>query len=424
MILGSLVGSDWMGGELVPDINTSDGSDDICEYATGDVALVDKAIAAPRDALATQLRLPQLQRHSVLSSVSREEGTTLAGGVGEIGCAAQTLEFLAGKALQLSGETGASTREGEQVSVTREPLGVVGVVRPWKFQVPIPAWKIAPALASGNMVLCKLASLVPASAHAPAETLHRAGTPVGATNLVTASRSTVGKAPTDGDVVAISFTGSVTTDDADLKHAVSCAVDGAWFAPAQRIAASSRLVVNEDNHNRFAAARKQREAGLRVGDALKATTQIGPAVDASQLGSSSPNMDAGAALEIGGEAIELRTREFFQSPAIFTGVTNETSIGRERIFYPVAAVIRVRGYDEAPVVANDTPFCLWPTFRRRPQAGKYGESSNRRRRLPCAVRRHKGSSFSPCEQGSYAPEFYTTVKAALCLRRLTSAPAK
>jgi aldehyde dehydrogenase (NAD+) len=223
----------------------------------------------------------------------------------------------------------------------------------------------------------------------------------------------------------------VVLDDADLKVAVECSVNGAFFSTGQRCTASSRLIVTGGIHDRFVDAMTERLKGLSVDDALKTGTHIGPVVDQSQLDQDmryiSVGKDEGAKLHWGGELLNRETPGFYLQPALFTGVANTMRIAREEIFGPVAAVIRVKDYDEALAVANDTEFGLSSGicttslkhashFKRNADAGMVMVN------LPTAgVDYHvpfggrKGSSYGPREQGRYAVEFYTTVKTAYTL---------
>jgi aldehyde dehydrogenase (NAD+) len=274
--------------------------------------------------------------------------------------------------------------------------------------------------------------------------------------------SVVGQALLENpDVAAITFTGSVNTgrrvaaacvaaspmkkvqlemggknplvvlDDADLTIAVDCALNGAFFSTGQRCTASSRLIVTDGIHDRFVAALTERLKGLVVDDALKAGTQIGPVVDQSQLDQDERYIaigrDEGATLTWGGERLNRETPGFYLQPALFTGVSNSMRIAREEIFGPVAGVIRVKDYDEALAVANDTEFGLSSGicttslkyashYKRNSEAGMVMVN------LPTAgVDYHvpfggrKGSSYGPREQGAYAREFYTTVKTSYTL---------
>ncbi|MCA3265231.1 MAG: aldehyde dehydrogenase family protein [Azospirillum sp.] len=467
-----------IGGEAVAaadataNLNPSDTNDTIGAFASGTKADIARAVDAAKAAFPAWSRSTPQERYEVLKKasdevlarkdelgriLSREEGKTLPEGVGEAARAGQVLAFFAGETLRLGGEAFASVRPGVGVEVTREPIGVVGMITPWNFPIAIPAWKIAPALAYGNTVVIKPADLVPHSAWALVDILQRAGLPKGVLNLVMGKGSVVGQALVDHpDVAAISFTGSVATgrrlaaacvaatpmkkvqlemggknplvvlDDADLKVAVECAINGAFFSTGQRCTASSRLIVTEGIHDAFVAALVERMKALVVDDALKPGTQIGPVVDPSQLEQDEAYIrlgrQEGAKLAWGGERLNRATPGHYLQPALFVEATNAMRIAREEIFGPVAAVIRAKTYDEALALANDTDFGLsagicttslkYAThFKRNAEAGMVMVN------LPTAgVDYHvpfggrKGSSYGPREQGAYAREFYTTVK--------------
>ncbi|TPI71438.1 aldehyde dehydrogenase family protein [Mesorhizobium sp. B3-1-3] len=468
----NLIDGEWLGEAGSRNINPSNTNDVLGEYASAGPEQAKQAIAAAKAAFPAWSRSGPLARHAVLKktsdeimarkdeigrSLAREEGKTLAEGVGETIRAAQLFDFFAGETLRLSGEMVPSVRPGVGVEMTREGVGIVGIITPWNFPIAIPAWKIAPALAYGNTIVFKPAELVPESAWTIVDILHRAGLPKGVLNLVMGKGSVVGQAMLDSpDVNAISFTGSVGTgkrvaaasvehmrkfqlemggknplvvlDDADLGTAVDCAVNGAYFSTGQRCTASSRLIVTEAIHDRFVDAIKERLDKLVIGDALNAKTQIGPVVDQTQLKQDEDYIaigrQEGAELAFGGDRLERETPGFYLQPALFVGSTNAMRISREEIFGPVANVIRVKDYDEALAVANDTPFGLTSGicttslkhathFKRNSEAGMVMVN------LPTAgVDFHvpfggrKGSSYGPREQGRYAMEFYTTVKTA------------
>jgi alpha-ketoglutaric semialdehyde dehydrogenase len=472
----NFIGGDWTGGQEAGDnINPSDTGDVVGRYARATRQQAEEAIAAARAAFPAWARSGIQQRHDILAKVAaeilarkeelggllaREEGKTLPEAIGEVARAGQIFDFFAGEVLRLAGEKIASTRPGVEVEVTREPVGVIGIITPWNFPIAIPAWKIAPALAYGNCVVFKPADLVPGSAWALADIIIRAGVPAGVFNLVMGRGSVVGEAMLNDDRIdAITFTGSVGTgkkvaaasvermrkfqlemggknplvvlDDADLDIAVDCAVNGAFFSTGQRCTASSRLVVTEGIHDRFVAALTERLKGLVVDDARKSGTQIGPVVDQSQLDQDNSYIEIGksegANLVWGGERLNRETPGFFLQPALFTETSSEMRINREEIFGPVASVMRVKNYEEALEAANDTPFGLSSGicttslkhathYRRNAEAGMVMVN------LPTAgVDYHvpfggrKGSSYGPREQGRYAAEFYTTVKTAYTL---------
>jgi acyl-CoA reductase-like NAD-dependent aldehyde dehydrogenase len=472
----NFIGGDWIAGaETARNINPSDLSDVIGEYARADKAQADTAIAAARAAFPAWSMSSVQDRANLLDTVgntilarrdelgrllSREEGKTLPEGIGEVVRAGQIFKFFGGEALRLAGEKIQSIRPGVDVEITREPLGVVGIITPWNFPIAIPAWKIAPALCYGNCVVFKPAELVPGSAWALSEIIIKAGIPAGVFNLVMGRGSVVGEAIiNDRRVDAISFTGSVATgraiaakaiarmaklqlemggknplvvlDDADLAVAVNCAVNGAFFSTGQRCTASSRLIVGANIHDRFVTALSERLGSLKIDDALIPGTDIGPVVDETQL---KQNLDyigigqrEGAKLAYGGETLKRAKQGHYLAPALLTGATNAMRSSREEIFGPVASVIRVKDYDEALAVANDTDFGLSAGivttslkhashFKRESQAGMVMVN------LPTAgVDYHvpfggrKGSSYGPREQGRYAREFFTVVKTAYTL---------
>ena len=467
------IAGDWVvGATAIANRNPSDVNDIIGEYAQADAEQTRAAISAAKDAFAAWSTGSIQERANILDRagteilarkdelgrlLSREEGKTLPEGVGEAMRAGYIFKFFAGEALRLAGEKLPSVRPGVDVEITREPLGVVGLITPWNFPIAIPAWKTAPALAYGNTVVLKPAELVPGCAWALADILARAGLPAGVFNLVMGKGSIVGETlVTNPDVAALSFTGSVETgraiaakaatrmmklqlemggknplivlDDADLPTAVNCATQGAYYSTGQRCTASSRLIVTEGIHGRFIDAMKEMLAALMIDDALAPGTDIGPVVDPNQLSTDVKYIDIGkgegAVLAYGGERIRRAKDGYYFAPALFTDATNTMRIAREEIFGPVACVIRAENYDEALAMANDTPFGLCAGivttslkhashFKRHAQAGMVMVN------LPTAgVDYHvpfggrKGSSYGPREQGRYAVEFFTTVKTA------------
>jgi aldehyde dehydrogenase (NAD+) len=366
-------------------------------------------------------------------------------------------KFFAGEVVRQAGEVLPSVRPGIKVEITREPVGVVGIITPWNFPIAIPAWKIAPALAYGNCVVFKPADLVPGCAWALAEIIARAGVPSGVFNLVMGRGSVVGEIlSNDPGVDAVSFTGSavvgrrvaqncaarlakvqlemggknpqVVLDDADLDTAVNVSLQSAFFSTGQRCTASSRLIVTQGIHDRFVAALVEKMKKLKVDDALKDGTDIGPVVDKQQLEQDLRYIELGrkegAKLAAGGERLKRGTEGYYLEPALFVDTTAQMAINRDEIFGPVASVIRAKDYDEALAVANDTPYGLSSGiattslkhaehFKRNSAAGMVMVN------LPTAgVDYHvpfggrKGSSYGPREQGRYAVEFYTTVKTA------------
>jgi aldehyde dehydrogenase (NAD+) len=463
----------WIdGATAAANINPSDTSDVIGHYAQADRAQTASAIAAAAAAAPAWGRSTPQTRADILDAIgteilarkqelgyllSREEGKTLPEGVGEAGRAGAIFKFFAQEALRIEGRKMPSVRAGIDVEVTREPLGVVGIIAPWNFPIAIPAWKIAPALAYGNTVLFKPAELVPGSAWALAEIISRAGLPPGVFNLVMGRGGEVGQTLLeDRRVNGISFTGSVGTsakvaqaaiarmakmqlemggknplvilDDADLVNAVNCALQGAFYSTGQRCTASSRLIVEKGIYPAFVAALKDKLASLKIDHALKEGTDIGPVVDGRQfeqdLAYIGIGRAEGATLACGGETVRRETEGYYLTPALFTDCSNDMRISREEIFGPVAAVIPADNYEHALALANDTEFGLssgicttslkYAThFKRNAEAGMVMvnvATAGVDYHVPFGGR--KGSSYGSREQGSYAAEFFTTVKTA------------
>ena len=468
----NFIAGDWLAGtDVNRNVNPSDTSDVVGEYARSDEKQTLQAIDAAFDARTTWQRKTAEERSDALDRIgteilarrdelgrllSREEGKTLVEGIGEATRAGRVFKFFAGEALRLGGEKLASIRAGVEVDVVREAEGVIGIITPWNFPIAIPAWKIAPALAYGNTVVFKPADLVPGSAWALAEIIVRAGAlPAGVFNLVMGAGSKVGNAMvTSPKVRAMTFTGSTGTgrqiglrcmergakvqlemggknplvilDDADLAQAVSVAVNGSFFSTGQRCTGSSRLVVQDGIHDRFVAAVAERMAALRTDHALKDGTDIGPVASQDQLDQDlfyiANAKEEGGRIVAGGELLQREHQGFYLSPALITETHNAMRINRDEVFGPVASVIRVKDYDEALAVANDTDFGLSSgicttslkyasDFKRNSTAGMVMVN------VPTAgVDYHapfggrKGSSYGSREQGSYAREFYTSVK--------------
>ncbi|MGO7331775.1 aldehyde dehydrogenase family protein [Rhizobium leguminosarum] len=474
-IYQNLIAGEWVGSNATKNINPSDTNEVVGLYADGSTDDTRNAIAAAKAAFPAWSRSGIWERHVILKKtgdeimarkdelgalLAREEGKTLPEATGEVIRASQIFEFFAGEALRLAGEVLPSVRPNIGVEITREALGVIGIITPWNFPIAIPAWKIAPALCYGNTIVFKPAELVPACSWAIVDILHRAGLPKGVLNLVMGKGSVVGQAMLESpDVHGITFTGSTGTgrrvaaasiehnrkfqlemggknpmvvlDDADLNVAVEAAANSGFFSTGQRCTASSRLIVTEGIHDKFVAALTDKLKTLVVDNALKAGTHIGPVVDERQLKTDTDYIEIGksegAKLAFGGEVISRETPGFYLQPTLFTEATNQMRISREEIFGPVVSVIRAKDYDEALATANDTPFGLSAGiattslkhathFKRNSEAGMVMVN------LPTAgVDFHvpfggrKGSSYGPREQGKYAAEFYTTVKTAYTL---------
>jgi alpha-ketoglutaric semialdehyde dehydrogenase len=217
-------------------------------------------------------------------------------------------------------------------------------------------------------------------------------------------------------------------DDADLGVAVECAVQGSFYSTGQRCTASSRLIVQKGILSDFVGAMRERVEALKVDDARKADTQIGPVASRAQLDTDldyiALGQQEGARLVCGGQRVKRATDGFYLEPALFVDATPEMRIAREEIFGPVACILAADNYEHAIALANDTPFGLtagicttslkYAThFKRHAQAGMVMvnvPTAGVDFHVPFGGR--KASSYGPREQGRYAAEFFTTVKTA------------
>ncbi len=467
----NFIDGQWVAGEsVIANINPSDTSDTVGEYARATAADGLAAIEAANRAFGDWAQSGLEQRKAILDFIgneliarkdeigavlAREEGKTLAEGVGEVGRSGQFFQYYAAETLRLMGENTASVRPGVDVDVQREPLGVVAIVTPWNFPLAVAAWKVAPALCYGNCVVLKPAELVPASAWMLAEIISRSGLPAGVFNLVMGAGRDVGEALcTSSDVQAVTFTGSVgvgrriarnaidnmarvqlemgsknalvVLDDADLDTAVQCAVAGAYFGTGQKCTASSRLIVEAGIHDQFVARMIAEIDKLVVGNAMTPGVHIGPVVDERQLQQNLEYMQValaeGAELACGGERLALGTDGFFMSPALFINTDNQMRINREEVFGPLACVIKVDDYERALAVSNDSDFGLTSgiitqSLARAAHFKRHSKSGCVMVNLPTAGTDYhvpfggrKASSYGPREQGQYARDFYTIIK--------------
>ena len=467
------INGEWQAGsDTITNINPSDITETIGEFAQASSDQVKDAIAAARQAQPKWEATPLEKKQSILQAIgdemiarcdelgtllSREEGKPFAEGRGEIYRAGQFFHYYAAEVLRQMGDTADSVRPGVKVEVTREAVGVVAIISPWNFPTATAVWKIAPALAFGNSVIWKPANLTPASAVALAEIIHRQGLPEGTFNLVLGGGSSVGDALINSkDIDAVSFTGSVPTgrkvaaatapnfvrcqlemgsknalviaDDADLQVAIDAAVAGAFGGSGQKCTASSRLIVMDGIHDAFVDGVIAKMKTLKVGHALDDGIFMGPVVDDKQLAS---NLDwiekakqAGANLAFGGERLDMPHDGYYMSPTLFTETDNSWDINQEEVFAPLACVMRVKNLEEAIAMTNDTRFGLTggiitqslrnsAMFKEQVQAGCVMvnlATAGTDYHVPFGGR--KESSFGPREQGQYAKEFYTIVKTA------------
>jgi aldehyde dehydrogenase (NAD+) len=371
----------------------------------------------------------------------------------EIPAAAECLEYYAGWADKVTGET--IPVKGNYLTYTlREPLGVIGAIVPWNFPLLLAAWKVGPALATGNTVILKPAPDTPLTAIALGEIAVEVGLPPGVLNVLTGPGAEVGQAlVAHPRIDKIAFTGGTATGkaimrsaadtlkkitlelggkspnivlaDADLDAALRGATTGIFYGKGEVCAAGSRLLVDRSIKDQFMEKLAARAKKMVAGDPMDPKTRYGSLASKRQLETVQRYVDVakkeGAALVAGGERADIGTgKGFFFQPTVFDKVTSEMTIAREEIFGPVLAVIEFADLDEAIARANESQYGLaaavWTRdikkahhVARRLQAGTVWINTYNVYDTAAPFGGYKASGFGR-EMGSHALEHYTQTK--------------
>jgi aldehyde dehydrogenase (NAD+) len=371
----------------------------------------------------------------------------------EIPAAAECLEYYAGWADKVMGET-IPVRGNYLTYTLREPLGVVAAIVPWNFPLLLAVWKVAPALATGNVVILKPASQTPLTALALGQLAVDVGLPPGVLNVITGSGATVGQAIVEHPGIdKIAFTGDTTTGkgimraaadtlkkitlelggkspnivlpDADLDAALRGATTGIFYGKGEVCAAGSRLLVDKSIKDQFMEKLAARAKKMVAGDPLDPKTRYGSLASKKQLETVQRYVDVakkeGASLVAGGDRADIGTgKGYFFQPTIFDNVTPQMTIAREEIFGPVLATIEFSDIDEAIARANDTQYGLaaavWTRdvkkahyVARRLQAGTVWINTYNVYDTAAPFGGYKASGFGR-EMSAHAIEHYTQVK--------------
>lgn len=473
---------DFIGGKWVPSeggatfrvTNPADTGQDLGEFQLSTKEDARKAVESARLSAPAWRNTPAPQRGKILykaaeiieskvdefaRTLTMEEGKTLADSVGEVRRTVDLLRFYGGQGSRLDGKTYPSNFPRTLLYSVREPVGVVVLMTPWNFPIAIPAWKMAPALVSGNSVVFKPASLTPGIATKLVSALEQAGLPPGVLNLVTGPGSTVGEElALNRDVDAISFTGSyevgegiqraransgkmariqlemggknptIVLPDAKLEDAVDVVAKSAFGLTGQACTATSRVMVHESVKERFTSMLVSRAKSLRVGNGLEQGVEMGPAVSRSELEKDIGYVDIGQAegarlIAGGGRIQDQASTGYFMQPTIFDNVFADMKIAKEEIFGPVLSLFEVKSVDEAVELANRSEFgltaCICTSnlasaleFADRVQAGVV--KVNRptvglELQVPFGgIKKSSSDSFK--EQGEEGIDFYTRIK--------------
>ncbi|MGW6173730.1 aldehyde dehydrogenase family protein [Arthrobacter sp. NPDC055138] len=404
------IGGTWCDGDGPRIASTNPARPDqvVAEGRQAGAADVERAMTAAAGARRDWARTPAHDRGAVLLraavvieqhaeewglELSREEGKTRAEGRGEVLRAAQIFRYYGNDGDRTAGEIFASPRRGEQILVTRKPLGVVGVVTPFNFPIAIPAWKIAPALAYGNTVVWKPASTVPLLALRLAQALEAAGLPAGVLNLLIGPGSMGNALVNHPGLDGLTFTGStgvgrqlaaaaasrgvpvqaemggknpaIVLADADLELAAEQVMLGAFRSTGQKCTATSRLVVAESIADEFLAMLKERVESLVVGDPTDPAVQMGPVVNGgarkSILEGLATARAQGASVVAEGTMSDdgdLATGYFVPPTILELPAGRELDVWREELFGPVLSVRRAVSVEQAFELANDGEYGL------------------------------------------------------------------
>ncbi|WP_435361769.1 aldehyde dehydrogenase family protein [Haloarchaeobius sp. DFWS5] len=408
--VGNFVNGEWQDtetGETFAVENPADTEDVIAHFQQSNAADTNRAIEAAAAAQDEWAETPAPERGEILKQTAqqlearaeeltetlvREEGKARPEAAGEVQRAVDIFYYFAEKANDLGGDVKAASSTDSQLYTLGEPLGVAGLITPWNYPIAIPAWKLAPALVTGNTVVLKPASQAPNVARKLVECLESAGVPDGAVNFVTGPGSEVGTAICEHDAVdAISFTGSaavgdivyetaaedqkrvqlemggknptVVTESADVEEAAEIVGSGAFGVTGQACTATSRAIVHDSVYDEFVQALVDYAESLSIGPGLD-DYDVGPQVSASELDGTlsyiEVGQEEGATLEAGGGQPDETEYEdgHFVEPTVFSDVSPEMRIAQEEIFGPVVAVIPVSDFDEAVEVANDSRYGL------------------------------------------------------------------
>src|SRR5437588_4106257 len=421
------IAGEWIGsssGETTEDRNPA-RSDEILGQATASTAedvrrAIDAAEAAFREWRATPAPqrgdivrkaadLMERRRDELARLLTQEEGKVLAESLAEVDRAIANVRFAAAQGTRMTGETIPSAQRRTFIYTVREPVGVVACVTPWNFPIAIPAWKIAPALVSGNTVVFKPASLTPLCATEVVQCFLDAGLPDGVLNLVLGSGEALAAALVDDErIKAISFTGSsavgralyaraarrlckvqlemggknavIVLADADLEKAAESVASGAFGATGQRCTATSRAVVAKPLLADFVELLGSKADSWKPGDGLADGVKMGPLVDASQLkkvrAKIADGKREGATLVRDGSDAGMN-EGYFVAPTIFTEVDPRMSVAQDEIFGPVVSVIPADDLESALAKANAVGYGLSSSIYTRDlhSAFRYADSS-------------------------------------------------
>src|SRR2546421_4209084 len=402
--------SHWIGGRLVAGESGRSGPvyNPATGRQTGDVDFataeeVDKAVQAAKTAFATwrQMSLAKRaelffairelvheRREEVAKLLTQEHGKVLSDAIGEVTRGLEVIEFCCGLPTLLKNEYSEQASTGIDVYSIRQPLGVVAGITPFNFPAMVPMWMWAPALAAGNTFVLKPSEKDPSASLWAAELLQEAGVPDGVFNVVMGDKVAVDAVLEHPDIAAVSFVGStpiaryvyetatakgkrcqalggaknhmVVLPDADIEMAADAAVSAAYGSAGERCMAVSMLVAVGDAADPLVEAIRERLPKVRVGDGMKADSEMGPLVTREHrdkvAGYIDRGREEGAKVVADGRETAPDGDGFFLGVTLLDEVRPEMDVYKDEIFGPVLGVTRVDTYDEAVRLANENPY--------------------------------------------------------------------
>jgi acyl-CoA reductase-like NAD-dependent aldehyde dehydrogenase len=472
----NLIDGEWrpaQSGQTFQNRNPADNREVVAEYPLSGQEDAAAAVGAARAAFASWSGTTSVARGRILSKASqilesrkaalsealtREEGKTVAESAGEVQRAVDILRFFGGLSYTLGGQTIPHDLPNNLLYTVRQPLGVVALITPWNFPIAIPAWKLAPALVSGNTVVIKPASQSPGMTIELARALQEAGLPKGVLNVVVGEGRTAGnELASNPAVVALSFTGSysvghqiyqrlaqrlaraqlemggknptIVLADADLDLAAALVAKAGFGLTGQACTATSRAIVEKPVVQAFTEKLVAKARSLKVGNGLVPGVEMGPAVSKQQLAGNLESIDGavaqGAKLVYGGTRLSDGdlAQGWFMAPTILGDVQPNMRIACEEVFGPVVAIVPAESFDHALQIANGVEMGLSASIVTRDfkKAMLYAErieagvvkvnqiSTGLALQAPFGgVKRSSTDSFK--EQGAGAIDFYTKIK--------------
>jgi alpha-ketoglutaric semialdehyde dehydrogenase len=395
-------------GETFEDRNPADTRDVVAIFQKSGKADVDAAVDAAKRAFAKWRLVPAPRRAEMIygaaellierkeeyaRDMTREMGKVLKETRGDVQEAIDSAYYNAGEGRRMFGPTTPSELPNKFAMAVRTPIGVCGMITPWNFPMAIPSWKLLPALVCGNTCVIKPAQDTPLSTFNLVRSLADAGVPRGVINIVTGFGSAVGTPMTEHpDIRAISLTGStevgrivgtsaaksfkhcslelggknpmIVLDDANLDLAIEGGLWGGFGTTGQRCTATSRIIVQKGVYGEFIERYVERAKRLKVGNGLDESTDMGPAINESQLNTDLKYVEIargeGAKLKCGGNRLDKGDFQYgyFMEPTVFVDVDPKMRIAREEVFGPVVAIMACENLENAIEIANDIEYGL------------------------------------------------------------------